>query len=150
MGVSRRGFLHRIGAVGGYGAAYSAMVSLGLMEERDYRTYLQLFRHMSNFMCRPHIIVYLDLSPETSMRRIQQRSRDVESGIEMAYLQMLHEEYERFIGDIARMVPVIRVSWEQYRDAQEMAEVIEREYLRGSFLRDVSWGDGAWSPTRAL
>ena len=31
VGVSRRGFLHRIGAVGGYAAAYSAMVSLGLM-----------------------------------------------------------------------------------------------------------------------
>lgn len=31
MGLSRRGFLHRIGAVGGYAAAYSAMVSLGLM-----------------------------------------------------------------------------------------------------------------------
>src|SRR5688500_2535162 len=31
MGVSRRGFLHRIGAAGGYAAAYSAMVSLGLM-----------------------------------------------------------------------------------------------------------------------
>lgn len=31
MGISRRSLLHRIGAVGGYGAAYSAMVSLGLM-----------------------------------------------------------------------------------------------------------------------
>ncbi|PZQ60614.1 MAG: hypothetical protein DI570_13955 [Phenylobacterium zucineum] len=31
MGVSRRNFLRRLGAVGGYGAAYSAMVSLGLM-----------------------------------------------------------------------------------------------------------------------
>ena len=31
MRVSRRGFLHRIGAAGGYAAAYSAMVSLGLM-----------------------------------------------------------------------------------------------------------------------
>src|SRR5690349_7279312 len=31
MGLSRRSFLHRIGAVGGYAAAYSAMVSLGLM-----------------------------------------------------------------------------------------------------------------------
>ncbi|MCO4761763.1 MAG: deoxynucleoside kinase, partial [Myxococcales bacterium] len=25
----------------------------GLLDERDYRTYLGLFRHMSNFMCRP-------------------------------------------------------------------------------------------------
>jgi len=31
MGLSRRNFLHRIGAAGGYAAAYSAMVSLGLM-----------------------------------------------------------------------------------------------------------------------
>jgi monoamine oxidase len=31
MGMSRRSFLHRLGAVGGYGAAYSAMVTLGLM-----------------------------------------------------------------------------------------------------------------------
>lgn len=31
MGLSRRSFLNRLGAVGGYGAAYSAMVSLGVM-----------------------------------------------------------------------------------------------------------------------
>ncbi|MGZ6039762.1 MAG: flavin monoamine oxidase family protein [Phenylobacterium sp.] len=31
MPVSRRSFLHRVAAVGGYGAAYSAMVTLGLM-----------------------------------------------------------------------------------------------------------------------
>lgn len=115
------------------------LVNLNLLDERDYRTYLDLFKHMSNFMCRPNIIVYLDLSPETSMKRIQQRSRNVESGIEMSYLRMLHKEYESFISNIARMVPVIRVSWEQYRDAEEMAAVIEREYLQGSFLRNAAW-----------
>jgi monoamine oxidase len=31
MPVSRRRFLHRVGATGGYGAAYAAMVSLGLL-----------------------------------------------------------------------------------------------------------------------
>ena len=31
MGLSRRGLLHRIGAVGGYAATYSAMTTLGLM-----------------------------------------------------------------------------------------------------------------------
>ncbi|MFT5682092.1 MAG: deoxyadenosine kinase [Myxococcota bacterium] len=119
------------------------LVNLKLMDERDYRNYLDLFKHMSNFMCRPNIIVYLDLSPETSMKRIRQRSRDVESGIQMDYLRMLHAEYEAFIEDIARMVPVIRVNWEKYRDAEEMAGVIEREYLNGSFIRDA-----AWSPMR--
>ncbi|MET0273765.1 MAG: FAD-dependent oxidoreductase [Phenylobacterium sp.] len=31
MGISRRSFLHRVGAVGGYAAAYSAMLDLGLL-----------------------------------------------------------------------------------------------------------------------
>jgi len=115
------------------------LVNLGLMDERDYRTYLDLFKHMSNFMCRPHIIVYLDLSPETSMERIKMRSRDVESGISLDYLQMLHQEYETFIQSVSRTIPVIRVSWEKYRNAEEMAAVIEREYLDTNFIRHVQW-----------
>ena len=119
------------------------LVDQGLLDERDYRTYLQLFRHMSNFMCRPNVIIYLDLSPASSMARIQQRSRDVESGISIEYLEGLHAAYNEFIQDISRTVPVIRVSWEEYRDVEEMAAVIEREYLQGSFLRDAQW-----TPTR--
>ena len=110
------------------------------MEERDYQTYLQLFRHMSNFMCRPNLIVYLDLTPETSLERIRSRNREVESGITLAYLEALRGNYESFIEDISRLVPVVRVNWEEFRDAETMAEVIEREYLGSTFVRDVSWG----------
>ena len=115
------------------------LVNAGLMDPRDYRTYLSLFRNMSNFMCRPNVIVYLDLSPESSMERIRQRSRDVESGISMDYLRGLRAEYEAFISDISRTVPVIRVNWEEYRSVEQMAEVIEQEYFHKSFLRTVEW-----------
>lgn len=115
------------------------LVQQGLMEQRDYDTYLQLFRHMSNFMCRPNLIVYLDLSPQTSLERVKMRARDVESGISLEYLAALRENYEEFIHDISRLVPVVRVNWEEFRDAEAMAEVIEREYLGTSFVRDVSW-----------
>jgi len=120
-------------------AVFAKMLSdTGLMDPRDYRTYLQLFRHMSNFMCRPNIIIYLDVDPETSMSRIKERSRGVESGISLAYLTALYREYETFVQDISRTVPVIRVSWKEYRDAEEMAGVIKREYLDHSFLRNVT------------
>lgn len=119
------------------------LVSIGLMDERDYRTYLSLFKHMSSFMCRPNVIVYLDVTPERSLERIRSRERDVESGITLEYLTALYEEYETFVKDISRSVPVIRIDWDQFRDVEEMAVVIEQEYLRGSFLRRV-----AWSPTR--
>lgn len=109
------------------------------MEERDYRTYLSLFKHMSNFMCRPHLIVYLDVSPERSMERIKARSRDVESGISLEYLTALYAEYDRFIADISRTIPVIRVDWDRFQDTDEMARRVEQEYQKGSFLRDVTW-----------
>lgn len=115
------------------------LVDLGLMEERDYRTYLDLFRHMSNFMCRPNLIIYLDVKPQVSLDRIAQRSRDVESGITLEYLEALYAEYERFIADISKSVPVIRVDWDRFRDAEEMAELIERVYFSGNFLREISW-----------
>ena len=114
------------------------LVTQGLLDERDYRTYLGLFRHMSNFMCRPSAIIYLDVSPESSMKRIQQRSRDVESGVSMDYLKALHTEYETFVRDVSNRIPTIRVSWEEYRDVEEMAEVIQREVVNASFLREVS------------
>jgi deoxyadenosine kinase len=115
------------------------LVQQGLMEERDYQTYLQLFRHMSNFMCRPNLIVYLDLSPETSLERVRSRARDVETGISLEYLAALRDNYEAFIQDISRLVPVVRVNWEEFRDAESMATVIEKEYLGTSFVRDVNW-----------
>ena len=115
------------------------LVDLNLMHERDYRTYLHLFKHMSNFMCRPNLIVYLDVKPTRSMERVKMRSRDVENGITLEYLTALYTEYERFIQDISRAVPVIRVDWDRFRDVDEMASVIEREYLNGSFLREAQW-----------
>ncbi|MEE2789815.1 MAG: deoxynucleoside kinase [Myxococcota bacterium] len=115
------------------------LVNQNLLDQRDYQTYLQLFRHMSNFMCRPNVIIYLDLSPESAMERIKQRNRSVESGIPLDYLRELHKEYERFIADISRTVPVIRVCWEKYQSVEAMAEVIEREYFNQSFLRNAAW-----------
>ncbi len=121
------------------------LADTGLMDERDYRTYVQLFRHMSNFMCRPSVIVYLDVPPERSMERIRSRSRDVESGISVEYLRALYAAYGRFVADISKTIPVIRVDYDRFATAEEMAEVIKREYLDHSFLREVTRFD----PSRA-
>jgi deoxyadenosine kinase len=119
------------------------LAKTGLMDERDYRTYVDLFRNMSNFMCKPSVIIYLDVSPAASAERIRMRSRDVESKIELGYLQALHEGYQEFIESISKVIPVIRVDYERFATAEEMAEVIKREYLDASFLRQVTRFDPA-------
>jgi deoxyadenosine kinase len=114
------------------------LAKTGLMDERDYRTYVELFRNMSNFMCKPSVIVFLDVSPESSAERIKMRSRDVESSIPLEYLEALYQGYEEFVTDISKVIPVIRVDYERFATAEEMAEVIKREYLDASFLRQVT------------
>lgn len=119
------------------------LANTGLMDERDYRTYVELFRNMSNFMCKPSVIIYLDVSPEGSAERIRMRSRDVESTIKLDYLRALHDGYEEFVASISKVIPVIRVDYERFATAEEMAEVIKREYLDISFLRSVTRFDPA-------
>jgi deoxyadenosine kinase len=115
----------------------------GLMDDRDYKTYVQLFRNMSNFMCKPSVIVFLDVSPEASAERIRMRSRDIESKIGLGYLQALHDGYLEFVESISKVIPVIRVDYERFATAEEMAEVIKREYMDTSFLRSVTRFDPA-------
>lgn len=114
------------------------LAKTGLMDERDYKTYVSLFRNMSNFMCKPSVIIYLDVSPEASAERIRMRSRDIEQKIELGYLQALHDGYAEFVDNISKVIPVIRVDYERFATAEEMADVIRREYLDASFLRNVS------------
>ncbi len=109
----------------------------GAMSQRDHETYLSLFKHMSNFMCRPNLIVYLDVKPEASIARIRQRGRSFEQGISEDYLRRLYQGYEDFIADISRRIPVIRVDYSRYATAEEMASIIEREYLQHDFLRNA-------------
>ena len=113
-----------------------------MMEEREYNTYCSLFSNMSNFMyvmqCfisllyysinrkKPNLIVHLDVTPEESMRRIKMRNRDCESTITVEYLTNLRAAYEEFITDIARIIPVIRVNYEKFHTADEMADMIIR------------------------
>ena len=85
----------------------------GLMEEREYQTYLSLFNNMSNFMRKPNVIVYLDVKPEESLARIKNRARECESSLPLEYLQKLSAAYEDFLEDISQIIPVLRVNWSE-------------------------------------
>ena len=109
-----------------------------LMDPRDYETYVTLFRNLSNFMCRPNVIIYLDVTPEVSMERIRQRDRGIESGITVDYLTRLYNNYEEFLHEISRLIPVLRVRWDKFLEVERLAKAITREYKRGTFLREVA------------
>ncbi|HZK41049.1 MAG TPA: deoxynucleoside kinase, partial [Atribacterota bacterium] len=62
----------------------------GYMEGRDYENYQELFNIMTQFLTPPDLIVYLQASVPTLLKRISLRGRDYEKTISEEYLDQLN------------------------------------------------------------
>ena len=113
----------------------------GNMEEREYKTYLNLFKSMSNFMKKNTLIIHLDCKPEESLERIKKRARGCETGITLEYLTKLYNGYEEFIKQISKVIPVLRVNYSKFKTAEEMAEIIKKEYESMQNVRKIDYDE---------
>lgn len=104
------------------------LMQQGKMDIIEYETYRELFENMSNFMKHPNVIVHLDVSPDKALERIRERGRECEKGITLEYLQDLHHHYEDFLNDIAHIVLVIRVDWNEFHRAEEIADLVKQKW----------------------
>lgn len=76
-----------------------SLVSIGMMEKRDYQNYLSLFETMSKLVQPPDLLIYLKADVSTLVRNIQERGRDYERSIRLDYLQELNERYDEWIAN---------------------------------------------------
>ena len=113
----------------------------GNMEEREYKTYLNLFKSMSNFMKKNTLIIHLDCKPEEYLERIKKRARGCETGITLEYLQKLYDGYEEFIKQISKVIPVLRVNYSRFKSAEEMAEIIKKEYESMQNVKKIDYDE---------
>ena len=77
------------------------LYNLGMMEERDFRNYRELFAAMTSYLQPPDLLIYLRSSVTELQRKISQRGRDFEKGITSGYLEQLNALYESWIGGYA-------------------------------------------------
>ena len=80
----------------------------GLMDERDYLSYRELYRVLSDFPPPPDLVVYLRASVYTLKQRISNRGRDYERTITPEYLGQLNILYEEWIANFS-LCPVLTV-----------------------------------------
>ena len=73
------------------------LYEMGLMSERDFQNYVELFAIMTSYLRPPSLLVYLRASVPTLIGHIQSRGRDYESTIRIEYLERLQGHYERWI-----------------------------------------------------
>lgn len=68
------------------------------MSERDFQTYLEMYRAMKTTLQPPDLMIYLRCSVKAIRKRIKARGRPSEQGIPLAYLRSLNALYEEWIA----------------------------------------------------
>ena len=74
-----------------------ALNHLGNLNERDYETYKKVFERVVATLPPPSLLVYLKAPVPLLMNRIHSRGREMESGIDEDYLQLLESYYDDWI-----------------------------------------------------
>ncbi len=69
----------------------------GIMSDRDYDTYLRLFRGIKEMIRKPDLLIYLKASISTLIEQIGNRGREYEANISLKYLNDLNGHYEEWI-----------------------------------------------------
>lgn len=70
----------------------------GDMTVEEYNIYEELLQNMLEHCQPPKLMVYLRVSTDEAMRRIQKRGRDFELNVERSYWETLNREYEQFFN----------------------------------------------------
>lgn len=74
------------------------LYKLGLMTERDFTNYTQLFDTMTSRIQPPDLLIYLRASIGTLVAHIESRGREYEGSMSLDYLKQLNGRYEDWIG----------------------------------------------------
>lgn len=75
------------------------LYKMGLMPERDYQNYKDLFSLMISLVQPPDLMIYLRSSIEHLVSNIQKRGRKYEEGIRLDYLKGLNDLYEEWAAE---------------------------------------------------
>ena len=73
--------------------------AMGNLSDRDYETYMDLFKLMMSLVKAPDLLIYLRSSVPHLVSQIQKRGREYEKSIELDYLEGLNNRYEKWISE---------------------------------------------------
>lgn len=81
----------------------------GEMSKEEFELYKELLENMLEHVMPPKLMIYLEVSVDEAMKRIQKRGRDYEQVVERDYWEILNNEYKTYFGqyDIS---PILRIN----------------------------------------
>lgn len=108
----------------------------------EYQKYYKIYQILTEDMPKPNVIIYLNASLDTLLKRIKIRGREVEKNISPLYLEQLSIDYEAAITSFEKMhpeIPVLRFSGDELdfvKSEQDLNHIFEKLSLS---LKKNSW-----------
>lgn len=100
---------------------------MGLMSDRDFQNYSDLFDLMMSLVNPPDLLIYLRSSIPNLVSQIQKRGRDYEKSIRIDYITGLNERYEHWINAYQHNLLVLDVDRLKFENRPEdFQEVIDK------------------------
>ncbi|TFD96287.1 deoxynucleoside kinase [Jeotgalibacillus sp. R-1-5s-1] len=113
------------------------------LREAEYEKYLEIYRILTADMPKPNVIVYLNASLDTLLKRVKMRGRDFEKDMTPMYLEQLSADYEDFIRHFEKThpeIPVVRINGDDLdfvhheQDLQKVIQQVEESLLKRSTI----------------
>ena len=100
----------------------------GYINDRDYKSYLNIFESMVSFVKPPDLLIYLKSDIPKLVQQIQKRGRDYEDAIQLEYLKNLNIHYEEWISSytLGKLL-VINVNHMDFvANVEDFAEIVSK------------------------
>lgn len=114
--------------------------SMGMMSDRDFDNYTDLFNLMMSLVKLPDLLIYIRSGIPNLVSHIQKRGREFEKSIRIDYLQGLNTLYENWISMYKGNLMIVdgdRLNFKEHpQDFKEITDMID-DRLYGLFPLDV-------------
>lgn len=91
------------------------------LDDDEYRLYAQMYAQVSPRVPEPDLVIWLQASPATLLRRIRKRAIRIEQGISADYLQRLCDAYVEHFHAYAG-APVLAIGTEHFNAVERDAD----------------------------
>ena len=83
-----------------------------LLSNIEHKTLKRLYKYITNNIKKPEYGIYLAISPETAIKRINKRDRKMEKNISKDYIKSLVILYDKFYETYSKIFPIIKIRWD--------------------------------------
>jgi deoxyguanosine kinase len=97
------------------------------LKDEQYKKYLKIYDILTENMPQPNIIIYLNASLDTLLKRIKMRGREIEKNIDPLYLEQLSIAYEQTMKLFEKSnphIPILHFNGDKLDFVQRKADLL--------------------------